>query len=427
MPPEGNEAAGRSPRRPPVVVLAPGNFLAPLAVMRTLRPLGARVHAPATRAMSIWKLSRHCASLLQVGEDGAPSRTDPEGTVGELLAAGRALGGDAVLMPCSDEWALFVARYADRLSQCFRFGRLDHELARQLGDKHLLHSLATSRGVGTPASVRPVDRADAMGLAPTLEYPVVVKTATTRSAGNQLVVVASPSDLVAAFDRLADPGNLICQRFVRGGQADGWLFNGYFDDQSRCIARFSGHKLRQWPAGLGITVLAEAKRNPEIEEIAIRFLSSIGYRGAVDLDFIRDSGDGEYKLLDFNPRLGGVFRLFVDRRGLDVARAMYLDLIGEHVGQEGQCENRRLVHEAAYTVATLKLLRAGQTTPWAAVRELGGAEMGLFRLTDPIPFLVQMGGMIKVHGEARLQRWFGHGRRRNTPVPGTVIGKTGPA
>ena len=408
------------------MVLAPGNFLAPLAVMRTLRPLGVRVHGLATRGVSLWKLSRYRASLLQIGEDGSPSRTDPQGTLSELLSAGRRFGGDAVLMPCSDEWALFVARHAGPLSECFRFARLDYDLAQQLGDKYRLHSLATAAGVHTPTTARPVDRADAMRLAPTLQYPVVIKTATTRSTGNQLAVVATPSELVAAFDSLADPGNLICQCFVPGGENDGWLFNGYFDDRSHCIARFSGHKLRQWPPGRGITVLAEARRNPEVEEIAIRFLSSIGYRGAVDLDFIRDSIDGYYKLVDVNPRLGGVFRLFVDNRGLDVARAMYFDLVTEKVNQQGQRENRRMVHDGAYTVATLKLLLARKTTLWAAARELRGAEMGSFRMTDPIPFLVQMGAITKIHAGARLRRWFGLGRQRTRPVSGQAASTSGP-
>jgi predicted ATP-grasp superfamily ATP-dependent carboligase len=354
--------------------------------------------------------------LLQLGEDGSPSATNPEDTIEQLLAAGRELGGRAVLMPCSDEWTMFVAKWAGALSGVYRFPRLSHELAHRLRDKHQLQSLATERSVGIPASVRPVDGADAYRFAMMLDYPVVIKTSASRDNGNQTAVVSNADELVAAFRLMDDPGNLICQRLVPGDDSDCWLFNGYFDDQSRCLARFSGRKLRQWPPGRGITVLAEATRNPEVEQIAVGFLTGIGYRGPVDMDFRRDPADGSYHLLDVNPRLGGVFRLFEDGRGLDVARAMYLDLIGEPVEQARQREGRRFVNEGAFLVAMLKSWRTTLRTPRTTIRELHGAEMRTFRLKDPFPFLVHMATVIRGHAAARLRRHSAsssRGRRSN--------------
>jgi D-aspartate ligase len=391
-----------SPRRLPVIVLAPGNYVAPLAVMRSLRSFGVAVYAPATRGVSLWRWSRYCAGLLQVGQNGSPSATDPEATVEELLAAGLALGGHAVLMPCSDEWVMFVARWAGRLAGMYRFPRLSHDLAQRLRDKHQLQSLATEKAVGIPASVRPVDAADAIRIAGTLDYPVLIKTSASRDNGNQMAVVSNPDELVAAFKLMGDPGNLICQRLVPGDDSDGWLFNGYFDDQSRCIARFSGRKLRQWPAGRGITVVAEATRNQEVEQIAVEFLTDIGYRGPVDIDFRRHPADGTYHLLDVNPRLGGVFRLFEDKQGLDVARAMYLDLIGEPIEQASQSGGRRFVNEGAFLVAMLKSWRTTLRAPGATIRELRGAEMRTFRWTDPFPFLVLMATVVRGHVASRL-------------------------
>jgi len=396
----------RSPSRksdwPPALVLAPGNYVAPLGVMRSLRSLEVRVFGLETSGVSLWKHSRHCAGLLRIGENGSPSRTDPRATLAELLRASHVLGGGAVLIPCSDEWALFIARHAEPLASVYRFARLTGQLATQLGDKQALQSLASHTGVAVPESVQPANRAELVNLAPLLEYPILVKTAVTRSTGNQMEVVNNAEGLVAAYERLNDPGNLICQRLVSGTHEDGWLFNGYFDDQSRCVASFSGRKLRQWPPGRGVTVLAEAKRNPEVEEISIQFLESIGYRGAVDMDFMRDSTDGVYKLLDVNPRLGGVFRCFVDTAGLDVASAMYLDLIGQAVRQQGQREPHRFVHEGGYLVSTLKVKRL--SAPVVAWREIRGAEMGTFKPLDPLPFIVQMVSTIRVHAGARLRR-----------------------
>jgi len=44
-----------------------------------------------------------------------------------------------------------------------------------------------------------------------------------------------------------------------------------------------------------------------------------------------DARDGKYKLLDVNPRIGSTFRLFAAQNGLDVARALYLDVTAQPV------------------------------------------------------------------------------------------------
>ncbi|MDP2736014.1 MAG: hypothetical protein Q8P12_07465 [bacterium] len=56
------------------------------------------------------------------------------------------------------------------------------------------------------------------------------------------------------------------------------------------------------------------------------FAKAIGYRGVLDIGFRFDHRDGLHKLLDVNPRIGSLFRLFTSDNGMDVVRALYLDL-----------------------------------------------------------------------------------------------------
>jgi D-aspartate ligase len=62
----------------------------------------------------------------------------------------------------------------------------------------------------------------------------------------------------------------------------------------------------------------------------------------MDMDHLLDKQDGQYKLLDFNPRIGAQFRLFVDD-GPDVARALYRDLAGQTVRRSRQVDARVFV------------------------------------------------------------------------------------
>lgn len=80
----------------------------------------------------------------------------------------------------------------------------------------------------------------------------------------------------------------------------------------------------------------------------------------MDLDFRWDARDGQYKLLDFNPRLGAQFRLFEDSAGVDVALAAYLDLTGQATPAGTSVPGRRFLVENYDPIAALRYWRDGR-------------------------------------------------------------------
>ena len=95
---------------------------------------------------------------------------------------------------------------------------------------------------------------------------------------------------------------------------------------------FTGVKVRSWPPHAGMTANAYVVDNPELADLAARFIKQIGFTGIIDLDLRFDRRDGLYKLLDFNPRMGAQFRLFESESGVDVVRGQHLDLTGRGPG-----------------------------------------------------------------------------------------------
>jgi hypothetical protein len=93
--------------------------------------------------------------------------------------------------------------------------------------------------------------------------------------------------------------------------------------------------------------------NPELGQRGGRFCKEIGFRGIADLDWRLDLRDGKYKLVDFNPRVGNQFRLFETEQGIDVVRALYLDLTGRAVPAGTARTGRRIVVEHIDVVARL--------------------------------------------------------------------------
>src|SRR6202158_1326224 len=109
------------------------------------------------------------------------------------------------------------------------------------------------------------------------------------------------------------------------------MSTGSFDDESDCKVAFTGKKIRQSPPYTGATTLGVCVANPTVQETTVRFMKAVGYRGLLDIGYRFDHRDNQYKLLDVNPRIGGTFRLFVGGDGMDVLRALYLDLTGQEV------------------------------------------------------------------------------------------------
>jgi predicted ATP-grasp superfamily ATP-dependent carboligase len=326
--------------------------------------------------------------------------------VDQLLTAGSGLGGTPILLAASDEWALFMAEHAPELRERFVFPDVPLGLVQSLTSKASLHEVARRLGLATPAVLMPTHLSDLGPMADQLGYPVLLKPVVSLPGQEGVALVSRPDHLQERFAAMGGLGNALLQEYIPGDDSDIWMFNGYFDADSRCLAGFTARKLRQHPPGMGVCALGVCEPNDEISGLSQRFLSAVGYRGVVDIDYRLDRRDGTYKILDVNPRLGGAFRLMVDRHGLDVARAMYLDLTSQPVPPVDLKGGRKWVLEAADLIALRHYRRDRGLTVGGWLRALRGLEEpATFAFHDPAPFLVSMRIVVAETLEARWQRF----------------------
>jgi predicted ATP-grasp superfamily ATP-dependent carboligase len=116
-------------------------------------------------------------------------------------------------------------------------------------------------------------------------------------------------------------------------------------------------------------------------------MEKIGYRGILDIGYRYDQRDGEYKVLDVNPRIGATFRLFVGQNGIDVARALYLDLTSQPVPSTSAREGRKWMVELDFK-SCLDYHRDGNLTVAQWLKSLRGIEeFGYLRRDDLRPVL----------------------------------------
>ncbi len=396
-----------TPPLPPVLFLAPPRWYGAHCAARSLGRFGVRVYMLRHSGISPSNLSRFCAGTFPAGDNGRPLG-DPSEIVEDLLEAGRQLGRGTIVMAGTDEWAVFLAEHDEPLREIFQFPRQPPGLVATLASKRGLHDIATRHGFPTPGLVMPVDLHDALAAADSLVYPVMVKPAVSRPDVDTKVVASNPTQLKSAIHAVAvsvDNPNLILQEYIPGRDEDVWMFTGYFDAESRCLAAFTGQKLRQHPPHMGHTSLGICRTNRRLSELATTFMSDIGYSGIVDSGYKYDRRDDTYKVLDVNPRVGGNFRQFLDIGGIDVVRALYLDLTGQRVPKIEPREGRLWIKEDSDLISFVQSRRNRELDLFGWLRSIRGVDEGAtFSWGDPLPFLSAMLMLVMDTVEGRWQR-----------------------
>jgi D-aspartate ligase len=372
----------------PVVVLSAKTH-GSLGIIRSLGRLGVEVIAVDADPRGAASYSRYLRkrSVFDL------ATASPEATLDHLIAVARAVGGRPVLVPTWDETSLLVSEFQEVLAEWFVFPRQPPGLARQLSDKRTMAALASRHGVPTPDVRFPSNIEEVREFAASASFPVMLKgidgNRLYERTGRKMVVVQEQAELVRLYGEMEDPAapNLMLQEYIPGGEDTVWMFNGYFGEDSEAVVAFTGQKLRQSPVYTGATSLGICRRNDVVKDATERWMRELGYRGILDIGYRYDRRDGQYKVLDVNPRIGATFRLFVAANGMDVLRALYLDLTGQAVPTAELIEGRKWMVEKDLA-SSLQLRRDGRLTirEWAASLR-GVKELGYLSRDDPKPFL----------------------------------------
>ena len=326
-------------------------------------------------------------------------REEPTLLLQELSRIAQQLGSKSILLPTDDEAAVFVAEQATGLCDNFILPTIEPGLPRMLASKRGLSRLCAQHDVAIPATHFARSVEDVLAFARTAQFPIVIKNSEpwvriTVPAVKATTIVESREVLVSLASTWTSDPQVILQEYIPKAYAEDWIFHAYFDKTSNPLVAFTGLKQQSWPPYAGVTTAAIALPNAGLATIATAFCRAIGYRGVADMDWRLDRRDGRYKLLDFNPRVGANFRLFVSESEIDVVRAQHLDLTGRSVPIAPQVFGRRLIVENLYLAS--RLLR-GVDQAVKRAHPLGRTEFAWFVADDPLPFLVmglRFGGQV---------------------------------
>jgi len=336
-----------------------------LGIVRSLGRLGVPVYCIDANRFCPAFFSRYCRGKYLWDLHGSSASA----SLRLLLEVGRKIGRRSVLIPTSDIATMFVEDHAAALAGHFIFPNRDARLIRALCSKRDMYFLAKMWNVPVPETSFPRSRIDVLEYLASARFPILFKPiyphlALQSSKPWRMVLVHTERELLDHYDALEDPSapNVMLQEYIPGADHMTWTFNGYFDEQAECRLAFTGRKLRNFPPYFGQASFAVCENNDDVQKIAMGFMTSIGYKGPLDLGFRYDARDGQYKVNDVNPRIGAMFRLFVGQNGMDVARALYQDMTGQPVIPSFTPEGRKWIVEDVDLFSSIRYYRDGKFT-----------------------------------------------------------------
>ena len=365
-----------------------------LDIIRDLSQAGVPLLALDSNARALGLHSR-----LAAGAVCPDPREDEPAFLRFLEDLGRRFSRRPVLFPTHDQYIWPISRHAERLEKWFIIPFSRWETMRRLHDKREQMETAWRVGVDTPRTVFVDGDDDLERGAEEIGFPAIFKPVESLAFKvrfrRHVLEIGSRDELLRVYDAVRDCGTLMLQDIVPGGDEELYTLGSYLDAQSRPLAQFTGHKLRQHPPRFGHVSMAVSAWVPELAEAGLRLLHELGYHGVSQVEFKRDPRDGRFRLMEVNAR-HWMWHSLATACGVNLSLAAYRDAIGDPYMAPRQVDGKKWVVSLTDARDALSRWRHGEERlgPW--LRSYKGVKVdGLYSLRDPLPGLLITGRQLK--------------------------------
>lgn len=195
---------------------------------------------------------------------------------------------------------------------------------RRANDKNQVIAVAKRAGVPTPVSFAPEGDEDFDAVARTIRFPAVVKMRTDEGTyldpGQRYAIVRDADEMRAAFRRWNHP--VIQEKLVGDGYGCGFLAK-----EGELLAAFCHRRVREFPVSGGPSALCESLVDDRLVGYARALARELRWTGVAMAEF-KKGADGEYRLLEINPRFWGSLPLAL-RAGLNLPHLLCRMAAGE--------------------------------------------------------------------------------------------------
>ena len=332
-----------SPGRPPVVVLR-SNDICFLGILRCCRDAGLEpISVVFDWLQSPTWYSAHSKCLGREFEIPNPY-TDADSAAARLtnILAGlhRQYGEPLMILPSSDTNLMFILDYFHLFGDYIRImGGQNFETPRiDVTNKYDCANLLAAKSPDlVPLTLRCREPGDIQNVVGQMAYPVVYKPAVKdygqefyrAHQGNKAIECSSPEELHQGLKQEMAAGfDLVVQeKILFDSVHDEIPFYLYAGADGQITMAANGIKEIIEPFPFGTAIALRFAWMPELLDLARTVVAALDYRGILMIEFVRDSRDGNWKVVEVNPR-HWLFNGFYQRLGLNYTAHLARDLAG---------------------------------------------------------------------------------------------------
>lgn len=302
-----------------------------------------------------------------------------------------------VIIPTSDEYALFISNHSDFFSKYFYFIVPEKKVMERIIDKKRQYEFAKDIGIPIPQTFFPDNIDKVRSIVDSIKYPCILKPYISyigvKKIRKKVIVIDNSYQLLKHYSISYEDGlNMMIQEIIPGGDDSLFGYMGFWDNDNSEIAYITKQKIRQHPPGFGSGSLQIAVKKTEIIETSRLLLKKINFKGLVGIEFKYDLRDGKYKLIEINPRSVSNNQLAITA-GVDFPNIVYEYLVNNKRNYNyGKFQiGTKYVHETG-DFETFRILRKNNEislTEWLLSLKDVNAR-AIFALNDPGPMITDI-------------------------------------
>jgi D-aspartate ligase len=300
-----------------------------------------------------------------------------------------------VIYPNSDEIVYVLSKYRNILEEFYRVPTLAWEVVQHLYIKKNTYQLAGKNGIPIPTTYYPSNLQELVEL--NLNYPVIIKPSIRDNFYSKVKIKAfrinNKEELIKTYKyvcSIIEPSEVLVQELIPGGPKHLYSCCPFFKN-GEVLTSVTARRSRQHPMDFGhASTFVELVDIPELQKIAKKFLGLINYYGFAEVEFMQDPRDGNYKLIEVNPRVWGWHTIAI-ASGVDLPYFLYQDMIGEEMDIRLPNNNVKWVRLITDVPTVLSEIVKGRLKIGDYLKSMKGKkEFAVFSLNDPLPFLIEV-------------------------------------
>ena len=306
---------------PPKVLVLDAHHRHSLAVARSLGRRGVPVIVASPQSRFPAHYSRYTQGTEILDYD------DPRAAVDRCLDIVARHGID-IIIPAALAGHAFLCRHQDQLAGHVKAPFNAPEIFDALSNKKATMEMADRLQVPFPRSI-PITGPDSIAtIAATLQFPLVFKSVVDQGTVCYAHDEAELASIAAKFERenpdlIAQGLHPIAQEYIEGEGC------GFFAlaDAGDVRAWFMHRRMHEVPPSGGPSAMASSFRDEHLADLGRRFFEATGYNGVAMVEFKQATRDGEYYIIEVNPKFWGSLDLAI-HSGVDFPWLLYCQLAG---------------------------------------------------------------------------------------------------